>query len=224
MPAVVGTGKGDGGDEPPFLALEWVESGRLSSTGAESLGRDLARTHRAGVPSFGARPSGAEGSKLHIGPLTLDDQLAETWPEFYAEQRLLATARIAHDRGALTTEESALIDHICTRVEDLAGPPEPPARLHGDLWSGNVMADTTGEAVLIDPASYGGHREVDLAMLRLFGAPSERIFADYDEEWPLAEGATERIGLWQLFPLLVHAALFGGGWGRRAAQLAGRYA
>jgi fructosamine-3-kinase len=78
--------------------------------------------------------------------------------------------------------------------------------------------------VLIDPAAYGGHREVDLAMLRLFGAPDERVFAAYEEEWPLAEGAAARVGLWQLFPLLVHAALFGGGWGERAAELAAPYA
>ena len=82
---------------------------------------------------------------------------------------------------------------MCERIADLAGPPEPPARLHGDLWGGNVLAGADGRARLIDPAAYGGHREVDLAMLRLFGAPSERVFAAYDEAAPLADGHRERV-------------------------------
>ena len=82
---------------------------------------------------------------------------------------------------------------MCERIADLAGPAEPPARLHGDLWGGNVLAGADGRARLIDPAAYGGHREVDLAMLRLFGAPSQRVFAAYDEAAPLAEGHRERV-------------------------------
>ena len=104
----------------------------------------------------------------------------------------------------------------------MPGPPEPPARLHGDLWSGNVLADADGRAWLIDPSAYGGHREVDLAMLRLFGAPSERIFAAYEEVAPLAAGWEERVRLWQLLPLLVHAVLFGGSY-RGAAERAARH-
>jgi fructosamine-3-kinase len=218
---VIGVGELEGGQ--PFLALEWVEGGGLSPEGAESLGRELAQTHRAGAPGFGSRPEAAAGSRLHIGPLVLADNESSSWPEFYAEQRLLATARIASDREALSGEEIALIERVCDRIDYLAGPAEPPARLHGDLWSGNVMAGADGAAVLVDPASYGGHREVDLAMLRLFGAPDERIFAAYGEVWPPADGAGERVRLYQLFPLLVHAALFGGGWGRRAAALARAY-
>lgn len=106
----------------------------------------------------------------------------------------------------------------------MTGPPEPPARLHGDLWAGNVHADASGNPWLIDPAAYGGHREVDLAMLRLFGTPGgETVHAAYDETWPLADGFEERVKLWQLFPLLVHAVLFGGGYGGRAAEAARTY-
>ncbi|HYH61213.1 MAG TPA: fructosamine kinase family protein, partial [Solirubrobacterales bacterium] len=104
----------------------------------------------------------------------------------------------------------------------LVGPPEPPARLHGDLWSGNVLTTTDG-AYLIDPAAYGGHREVDLAMLRLFGSPSQRIFDAYEEAVPLAEGHAERVELWQLMPLLVHALLFGGSYGASAGRAARKY-
>ena len=116
-------------------------------------------------------------------------------------------------RGTLSAAGARAVERVCERIADLAGPPEPPARLHGDLWGGNVLAGADGRARLIDPAAYGGHREVDLAMLRLFGAPSERVFAAYDEAAPLADGHDERVALWQLFPLLVHAALFGGSYG-----------
>ena len=110
---------------------------------------------------------------------------------------------------------------MCERIGELCGPPEPPARLHGDLWSGNVMADRDGRPWLIDPSAYGGHREVDLAMLRLFGAPSERVFSAYEELAPLAGGWQERVELYQLLPLLVHALLFGGSY-RAGAERAAR--
>jgi fructosamine-3-kinase len=112
-----------------------------------------------------------------------------------------------------------LADVSQVRVE---APVEPPARLHGDLWSGNVLADVDGRPWLIDPAAYGGHREVDLAMLDLFGRVPARTIASYDEVHPHADGWRERIGLWQLFPLLVHAVLFGGGYLGQARDLARR--
>ena len=102
-------------------------------------------------------------------------------------------ARIARERGALTSSGVAAVERVCARLDRLAGPAEPPARLHGDLWSGNVHADTDGRPWLIDPSAYGGHREVDLAMLRLFGAPSECVFAAYEELAPLADGWRERV-------------------------------
>jgi len=105
-------------------------------------------------------------------------------------------------------------------LTELVGPAEPPARLHGDLWSGNVMADAEGRPWLIDPSAYGGHREVDLAMLRLFGAPSERVFAAYEEVAPLGDGWQERVELYQLLPLLVHALLFGGSYRSAAERVA----
>jgi fructosamine-3-kinase len=101
--------------------------------------------------------------------------------------------------------------------------PAPFRRLHGDLWSGNVHAGADGRAWLVDPVAYGGHREVDLAMLRLFGGPSRRVLDAYDEAAPLADGHEERVALWQLFPLMVHAVLFGGGYGGSAEAAARRY-
>lgn len=207
---------------PRFLALAWIDSGPPSAAADEALGRGLARLHEAGAPSFGG-----PDDTLRIGPLALPNEPSATWPAFYADRRLLPLAGLAEQRGALPVGTRAAIDRIATRLhdeaDDLAGPPEPPARLHGDLWGGNVMTGADGRPWLIDPAAHGGHREVDLAMLRLFGGPSERAFAAYAEEHPLADGAPARVPLWQLAPLLLHAALFGAAYGPRVAAAARRY-
>ena len=204
-----------------YLALEWVQRGRLDQAGAQELGAGLAATHAAGAPGFGASGAGASAG---FGSLRLSNEPTDDWGTFYAERRLLPLARIARDRGALSSAGAAAVERVGARIGELTGPPEPPARLHGDLWSGNVMADGHGRPWLIDPSAYGGHREVDLAMLRLFGAPSERVFAAYDEVAPLAEGWQERVELYQLLPLLVHALLFGGSYRGAAERVAMRYA
>jgi fructosamine-3-kinase len=215
-----------------YLALEWIPpapSGRLDGAGAEELGRGLAATHAAGASGFGLGGSGGSGTGGHSGPsrfgsLGLSNEPTADWPTFYAERRLRPLARIARERGALSESAIDAVERVCERLADLAGPAERPARLHGDLWSGNVMADTHGRPWLIDPSAYGGHREVDLAMLRLFGAPSERVFAAYEELAPLADGWRERVELYQLLPLLVHALLFGGSYTAAVERAALRYA
>jgi fructosamine-3-kinase len=192
-----------------FLALEWLDEDRLDAAGEEELGRMLATTHAAGAGAFGG-----PAATLRIGPLELPNEPLADWASFYAERRLRPLA----ERTGI-----ASVHAVCDRIADLAGPAEPPARLHGDLWSGNVLA-SGGRPYLIDPAAYGGHREVDLAMLGLFGSPSPRTMAAYEEVAPLAPGHEDRVGLWQLFPLLVHAALFGGSYAGSAARVARRYA
>ncbi len=143
------------------------------------------------------------------------------WPGWYAEHRLAPYLRGAVDGGALRPSEAAVVERVCERLPELAGPAEPPARLHGDLWSGNVLWAGDGRVWLIDPAAHGGHRETDLAMLRLFGCPHlERVLAGYREAAPLADGWADRVGLHQLFPLLVHAVLFGRGYGEQAVAVA----
>jgi fructosamine-3-kinase len=190
-----------------WLALRWIDRGRLDTAGEEELGRGLAALHRAGAATFGGpRP-------LRLGPLELPNEPADDWAAFYARSRLLPLA----GRAGLAD----VVDRLCVRMADLVGPDEPAARLHGDLWSGNVLAGADGRPWLVDPAAYGGHREVDLAMLALFGSPSRRTLAAYDEVWPRADGHAERVALYQLFPLLVHAVLFGGGY-RPAAEAAAR--
>jgi fructosamine-3-kinase len=204
-----------------YLALEWVAPGSLSADGAEELGRGLATIHLAGAPSFGDPGFGERlGVQARVGSLRLPNEPTEDWSSFYAQRRLLPLARIARDRDALSGAGVTAVERVCERLEQIAGPAEPPARLHGDLWSGNVHADEQGRPWLIDPSAYGGHREVDLAMLRLFGTPSERVFAAYEELTPLADGWRERVSLWQLLPLLVHAVLFGGSYCAAAERVA----
>ena len=191
--------------------------------GEEELGRGLAITHRAGATCFG-RPAEGPGSAAAFGSLRLPNEPSDDWASFYATRRLEPLARIARGREAISERCARAVEMVCGRIGELVGPPEPPARLHGDLWSGNVLADRDGRPWLIDPSAYGGHREIDLAMLRLFGGPSERAFEAYAEVLALAAGWQERVGLWQLAPLLVHAALFGGSYGAAAERVALRYA
>ena len=219
VPAVLAVGV-----NPGWLALEWVAPGAPGADAPEELGRGLAHLHDAGAEAHGVLPPGSPDQVLRIGPLELPCGPAASWPQLYAGRLLEPLAREARDRGSLRAEDAAAIDRVCARIDELAGPVEPPARLHGDLWSGNVHSDASGRPWLIDPAAYGGHREVDLAMLRLFGSPGERLVPAYAEAHPLADGHGERIELWQLFPLLVHAVLFGGSYGAGAGKAARRYA
>ncbi|MEV0585829.1 fructosamine kinase family protein [Nonomuraea sp. NPDC050310] len=183
------------------LAVDWVDTEPPTPAAAERFGRDLARTHLLGAPSFGAPWPG------FIAELPMDNSAASSWPEFYAEQRLLPFVRQAE----LSPRETGLIERVIDRLPELSVA-EPPARIHGDLWNGNVLW-SRGRGVLIDPAAHGGHRETDLAMLALFGAPHlDRILAAYQEVAPLADGWRERVPLHQLHPLLVHVVLFGGGY------------
>lgn len=191
------------------LVLSWVEPGPPSKLAAEELGRALARLHALGAETFGGPRDG------WIGALPLDNAPGGSWPEWYARTRLLPYA------GCLSPAERAAVDALVARIDDVAGPPEPPSRLHGDLWSGNVHWSAGGPAYLVDPAAHGGHRETDLAMLALFGVPYlDTVLAAYDEAAPLADGWRERVALHQVFPLLVHATMFGGGYGARAAAAA----
>lgn len=200
VPAVLAIGAG-------WLALEWLElDGRPDPA---ALGRGLASLHRLGAPGFGLDRAN------YLATLPQDNTHELDWPTFYVERRL----RPLCARAGLGVD--ARLDRLRDRAERF-GPAEPPARLHGDLWWGNV-GNLHGEPVVFDPAVYGGHREIDLAMLALFGGLPETLIDAYDEVWPLADGWRERIALHQLYPLAAHACLFGGGYGGQVVRTLATY-
>lgn len=207
VPAVVAVGD-DG------LVLEWVDSASPARAAAEEFGTALALLHAApsptSPPAFGAEQDG------FIGSLPLGNTPASDWPTFYVERRLLPFA------AALSSEERRGVDAVCAAIDRLAGPAVSPALLHGDLWSGNLLWAADGRVWHIDAgAAHWGHPETDLAMLALFGAPHlDLIVSAYQSVTLLPEGWRARVPLHQLHPLLVHAAMFGGGWGARAAAAA----
>ncbi|MCZ6465062.1 MAG: fructosamine kinase family protein [Proteobacteria bacterium] len=215
VPEVLGSSEAER-PGPSWLALEWIEPGTPARDWDERTGRGLAHLHRAGAAHFGFADDN------YIGSLPQANAPRETWARFYAEQRLAPQVRRARDAGRLDGSVVRRFDALIANMEDRTGPPEPPARLHGDLWRGNVLADEDGRPCLVDPAVYGGHREVDLAMLRLFGGFSPRCFAAYAEAFPLEPGDADRVSLYQLYPLLVHVNLFGGGYASSVAEALSR--
>ena len=196
-------------DEPPLLALEWIAaSGRARRTadGEAAFGRALAALHGAGAAAFGREDRRTTGS------LGLPNDPLPDWPTFYAERRLLPLARIAAERGTLGSADVRRCESVAASLGERGAADESPARLHGDLWAGNRLVADDGRSWLIDPAAHGGHREFDLAMMRLFGGFDAACFDAYREIAPLAPGWEERVPLHQLAPLLVHAVKFGGGY------------
>ena len=216
MPAVLGA-------DESTLVIELLPPGEPTPGAARDFGAALARMHAAGATGFGAPWPGyiaslpLDNTPLDNTPLDnaparqrpLDTRREPDWGSWYAERRLVPYLRRARDAGALSAADARPVEAVIDRIRELAGPPEPPSRIHGDLWAGNVLWPD-GQGALIDPAAHGGHRETDLAMLALFGAPYlDEILRAYDATVPLADGWRSRVPLHQLHPLLVHACLFG---------------
>jgi fructosamine-3-kinase len=218
------------------LELERIDEVRASRDAARALGASLARTHAAGAGWFGCPPDDWPGGTT-IGrsrqPYVLDpEEAAATWGAFYADLRIAVFAARLRDAGAIDGAAVRTYDRLCERLRagdfDVPQPAlvtTPVARVHGDLWAGNVLwADVATGAVLIDPLARGDHAESDLGMLALFGlAHLDDVYAGYDEVSPLADGWRDRLALHALSPLMFHALLFGGGYGREALAVARRY-
>lgn len=209
---------------PEFLEIERFAPAPPSAAAAREFGAGLARMHDAGASAFGVAPDGWDGDGF-IGnaPMTLDPE--PSWGHFYAHQRCLPFARAAHRAGGLSSAELGVIESLAGRLD--AGDFDddaPPARIHGDLWSGNVLWTPNGVG-LIDPAAHGGHRVTDLAMLGLFGCSHLGAILDAyaAESTRLPDGWRDLLDLHRVHPLLVHAQLFGGGYGTQAASVAARY-
>ncbi|MEZ5262477.1 MAG: fructosamine kinase family protein [Acidimicrobiales bacterium] len=234
VPAVIAVSDGgtDGrptADEPNFLVLEWIDEAAGEGAGGrhgEGTGHDereaafgaaLAALHREGAPCFGRLDRRTTGSR------GLPNDPCEDWATFYATRRLLPLARLARDGRALSERAIGELEALADRLGEVGGPAEPAARLHGDLWAGNRLVDRAGRSWLIDPAAHGGHREFDLAMMRLFGGFGPACFSAYAEVFPLADGWAQRIALHQVAPLVVHAIKFGGGYRSAAEAAISRY-
>jgi fructosamine-3-kinase len=185
-----------------FLVLEALDLCPLDGDSAESFGHALAGLHRSGAPSFGLDRDN------FIGLTEQRNTPHARWADFYRDERIVAVA----SRCELDPGTRALIDTVAERMDELVGDAEPPSRLHGDLWSGNACADAQGTPCVFDPAVSGGSRELDLAMMRLFGGFPRRTFDAYEESFPLLSGHSERVALYQLYFLLVHVAIFGAGY------------
>ena len=204
------------------LTLERLATAAPTRAAAREFGRRLAHTHDAEADAFGAPPDGWTGPG-YFGPLQrplpMSYAAGDRWGSFYAYERMAPMANLAATR--LDAQARDAIDAVMARCA--AGDfddDDPPARLHGDLWSGNVMWTPDG-AVLIDPAAHGGHRETDLAMLALFGCPHfDAVIEGYEAQRPLRDGWRDRVGLHQIYPLLAHVVLFGGGYASQAVAAA----
>ena len=211
VPAVLALG-GDGGESGGWIALEWLEPASPGRDHGERLGRGLAAVHDGGDGGWGWERDN------WIGSLPQGNESAASWPDFWRDRRLGPQLDLARRAGRLPATEgewARLFDRLPGLLE--AGDDEGPSLVHGDLWSGNALATSTGPAI-IDPAVYRGHREVDLAMAELFGGFGAAFFAAYDEARPLRPGYREqRRGIYQLYYLLVHVNLFGGDYPRQTA-------
>lgn len=209
IPGVTGTYEDD---NYQHLILEFIESSMRSSDFRDIFGKKLAEMHRHTNDEFGLYENN------YIGSLRQSNRKHDTWGDFYASERILPQIRLAYDQDRISEEIVRKSERLCQQLNEFF-PIEPPALLHGDLWSGNVITDDQGAPVLIDPAVYYGHREMDLGMMKLFGGFDETVFQSYDRHYPLDKGWQKRIPLTQLYPLLVHVNLFGGGYVNSATSI-----
>ncbi|MBK9335386.1 MAG: fructosamine kinase family protein [Lewinellaceae bacterium] len=205
-PKIYGYGCTDDGHA--YLLLEYVPPGYRNRLFWEQFGRGLANLHGNTSAVFGF------AHDTFIGRLPQSNTRHDTWAAFYAEERLWPQMLLAREQGYFDSAAEQQLDRLCHNLAWRC-PAEPPALTHGDLWSGNFLCDTDGLPVLIDPAAAFAHREMDLAMSRLFGGFDPAFYAAYSEAWPLENGFEQRVDIYQLYYLLVHVNLFGGGYADR---------
>lgn len=213
IPEVLGVGQSDGRQ---FLVLEYLESGSASIEFWELFANRLAGMHRSGHDVFGLDHSN------YIGSLVQVNDIHESWPDFFTNQRLGPLSHKAFDMGLLSSSALKHFENLAHRLDQLI-PIESPSLLHGDLWSGNFMRGPDGEATIYDPAVYFGHREMDIAMSKLFGGFDNRFYATYNEQYPLEKGWEDRVDIHNLYPLLVHVILFGGGYVSQVQSILNRF-
>lgn len=209
IPAVINNGKIDGNS---YLLLEYLESGTPGGSFWENFGEKLASLHKKTASQFGFH------NDNYIGSLPQKNSRTSGAAEFYVNQRLIPQLQLAREQNF----ELSTSDHFLRNIADNI-PNEPPSLVHGDLWSGNYIATTEGTPALIDPAVAYAPREMDLAMMKLFGGFNRKVFQIYEEEFPLEKGFEDRVQLWQLYYLLVHLNIFGKGYRNQVMNIIRQY-
>lgn len=192
-------------NDTAYLVLRFIKSGLKANNFWEDFGKQLANLHKHSNNYFGLVHDN------YIGSLYQSNSNHDTWSEFFSEERLEKQVKLARDNGEIGGDTMNAFSRFYKRLDELF-PVEPPALVHGDLWSGNYMIDQNGEAIIIDPAVYYGHREMDIGMSKLFGGFKATFYEAYNEQYPLEKGWQERVDYCNLYPLMVHVNLFGGGY------------
>ena len=213
VPRVINTGEAG---PFQFLLLECIQPGGKAADYWERFGSGLAGLHKTSATHFGLDHDN------FIGALPQRNARCISWPEFFVQQRIIPQLQIAIDTGKTDRSLIGKFDALFRRLPSLLVN-EPPSLLHGDLWSGNLMTDSTGKPCIIDPAVYYGHREMDLAMTQLFGGFDPLYFKSYEEVYPLSPGYEDRLDICNLYPLLVHVNLFGGGYASQVTSTVSRF-
>jgi protein-ribulosamine 3-kinase len=203
-------------EEYQGILLEFVESTSRSRSYWEDLGRDLSELHKKTNPAFGLDQSNYIGSLPQINLVKL------SWIDFFMENRLSVQVKLALDHHRFDHEFARQFEKIYKLLPSML-PVEKPALIHGDLWSGNVIVNNRGEPCLIDPAVYYGHREAELAFTKLFAGFDESFYTSYDEGFALSPGFQSRADVYNLYPLLVHVNLFGGGYVQQVRSVIKKY-
>jgi len=213
VPDVIGTGKSN---EEAFLVLKHIDSSTMKAGFWKTLGRSLARMHQHSHELFGLDHDN------YIGSLPQSNTYHHSWVSFFIEERLEKQLKIARDDGKVNAGLIKSFESLYKRLPDIF-PEEPPALLHGDLWSGNYMIDQEGNPCLIDPAVYYGHREMDLGMSLLFGGFDREFCNAYHDEFPLEKSWRERTDICNLYPLMVHVNLFGGSYVQSVSRIINKF-
>ncbi len=191
--------------EEAFLIMKYIPPGTKSTDFWETFGRRLAALHRHTDEMFGLDHDN------YIGSLHQSNRRHRSWTDFFREERLQFQVKMARDAGRIDSDTIRKFERFYQKLEDIF-PVEPPALIHGDLWGGNFIVNPEGEAVIIDPAVYYGHREMDLGMSQLFGGFHHEFYEAYNRHYPLEPGWQKRLDYCNLYPLMVHVNLFGGGY------------
>lgn len=199
-----------------FIILEFVDAGRRIKNFWDDFGTSLARLHKNSSEWFGLEYDN------YIGSLPQSNVQKKSWTEFFIDERLEKQIALAKNSGAISSSIIQQFNHLYKRLPEII-PEEKPSLIHGDLWNGNFMMGSDGKAWLIDPAVYYGHREMDLAMSKLFGGFSTEFYRSYDNTFPLQNGFESRVDIHNLYPLMVHVNLFGGGYLGEVKSILGRF-